>query len=218
MVQSGVVQSPFRRGRGVANKRGLRVRKVKKKNLTEKLLPSWPTLTLAFEVLAVSFQVSFLRLLAADCVFDASRVSTFHCSQVFLVLGTCPVWATCVGCGKVKVTTLRFAFPLYLYHPTSYLSSAFTPQAVRWGSIEPSQISFPKATQMVDSRAFTRRDSGSFGSVPAGTGHFISPMTNALYIRLLAKAPLSHSARSAMIISTLVFAASTNTLTVLRLL
>ena len=47
MVQSGVVQSPFRRGRGVANKRGLRVRKVKVKNWTEKLLPSWPTLTLA---------------------------------------------------------------------------------------------------------------------------------------------------------------------------
>ena len=94
MVQSGVVQSPFRRGRGVANKRGLRVRKVKKKNLTEKLLPSWPTLTLAFEVLAVSFQVSFLRLLAADCVFDASRVSTFHCpSSVSWGPVTCPVWA-----------------------------------------------------------------------------------------------------------------------------
>ena len=60
MVQSGVVQSPFRRGRGVANKRGLRVRKVKVKNWTEKLLPDFPVGPLhSCEVLAVSFQVSF---------------------------------------------------------------------------------------------------------------------------------------------------------------
>ena len=74
MVQSGVVQSPFRRGRGGANKRGLRVRKVKVKNLTEKLLPSWPTALLPSKCCFFSGFV-FKPLLAADCVFDASRVS-----------------------------------------------------------------------------------------------------------------------------------------------
>ena len=131
MVQSGVVQSPFRRGRGVANKRGLRVRKVKKKNLTEKLLPSWPTLTLAFEVLAVSFQVSFLRLLAADCVFDASdHAFPLHDCKCFL--GTCHLSCVgypgiCVGCGKVVLCKgfprCFLQFRCRKYHPTYFLSS-----------------------------------------------------------------------------------------------
>ena len=99
MVQSGVVvQSPFRRGRGGANKRGLRVRKVKVKNLTEKLLPScsWPTALLPSKCLLFLFRFR-LRLLAADCVFDASRVSFATC-KCFLaawgpVLCGLPVWA-----------------------------------------------------------------------------------------------------------------------------
>ena len=77
MVQSGVVQFLRSVAAGVVQTSATlqnRVRKVKVKNLTEKLLPSWPTALLPSKCCFFSGFV-FKPLLAADCVFDASRVS-----------------------------------------------------------------------------------------------------------------------------------------------